>query len=217
MVAPPSSNRTRAQASAIGCAGAVYRPARSAASRSLTRSSTVTIASAAARGDVWVAARPLGSERDVIGIGGRLLGRGRGLVAVAAAGELDVDDGAVVLAASVVGVGLAEAQLAVEDDLTALAQVPGGRLAGLAELRDVEVDGAPAAVVGGDAQRRELGAVLELSELGVARKAAVALDGDHGGAPSCPRFGRGVVDLWRASAPLLSRAVTRRARPLAAD
>ena len=121
---------------------------------------------AGARGDVWVAARPLGSERNVIRIGDRGLDRGRGLVAVAAAGELDVDDGAVVLAASVVGVCLAEAQLAVEDDLAALAQVPGGRFAGLAELGDVQVDGAPAAVVGGDAQRRQLGAVGELSALG---------------------------------------------------
>jgi hypothetical protein len=95
-----------------------------------------------ARGDTLVATRPSGSERDVIRIGRRSLGRGDGLVAVAAAGELDVNDGAVVLAASVVGVGLAEAQFAVEDDLAALAQVAGGRLAGLAELRAVEVDGA---------------------------------------------------------------------------
>jgi hypothetical protein len=79
----------------------------------------------------------LGSERNVIGIGDRRLGPGGGLVAVAAAGELDVDDGAVVLAATVVGVGLAKAQLPVEDDLAALAQVAGGGLAGLAEFGEV--------------------------------------------------------------------------------
>ena len=86
-----------------------------------------------------VAARPFGSERNVIGILGRALGRQVRGLAVAAAGELDVDDGAVVLAASVVGVGLAESQFAIEDDLAALAQVPGGRVAGLAELGDVQI------------------------------------------------------------------------------
>src|SRR4051794_1892015 len=107
-----------------------------------------------ARGDVRVAARQLGSERDVIRIGGRVLDRRCGPVAVAPARELDVDDGAVVLTAGIVGLRLAEAQLAVEDDLAAFTQVAGGRLAGLAELGALKGDGAPAAVIRGGGPRR---------------------------------------------------------------
>jgi hypothetical protein len=77
-----------------------------------------------------------------------------------------VADGAVVLAAAVVAVVLAEPQLTVEDDLAALAKGSGSGFAGLAELGAVEVDDAPAAVVGGDAQRREFRAVFELAQLG---------------------------------------------------